>query len=120
MMTGAIFCSWLDYFIKHTPTIKEHQTQLIVDSPASQICIEVTDKARDNGIVRVTFPLYTSHKLQPLDRTVYVPMKRYFNTAYNDWQLSNPVKTIYIHDIRQLLGKAYMRAFTPENATSVA
>ena len=32
--------------------------------------------------------------------------------------MSNPGKTITIHDIAQLLGKTYPRAFTPENVTT--
>ena len=75
------------------------------------------DKAKENGVVLVIFPPHTNHKLQPLDKTVNGPLKTFFNTSCNYWQLSNPGKPITIYEIAQCLGKSYPRAFTSQNIT---
>ena len=65
----------------------------------------------------VTFPPSYSHKLQPLDRSVYGPLKRYYNATCNEWESSNPGKAMIIGlcDVAEKLGKAYSIAFVPEN-----
>ena len=44
--------------------------ELIMDNHTSHISVAVIDKAKGNEVILLTFPLHTSHKLQPLDRTV--------------------------------------------------
>ena len=43
-----------------------------------------------HGIVIVTFPPHCSHKLQPLNRSVFGPLKRYFNAASVTGMLKSP------------------------------
>ena len=117
-MNGEIFLTWVDHFIKHSNSSLENPSLLLMDNHCSHVTIQAIDKAKEHGITLLTFPPHTSHKLQPLDRTVYGPLKRYYNTACNDWQLANPGRPITIHDIGQCLGKAFPRAFTPENITA--
>ena len=117
-MSSEIFETWLDHFIEHSQSTQERPTLLLLDNHATHISISIIDKAKANGVVLLTFPPHTSHKLQPLDRTVYGPLKTYFNVAMNDYQLSHPGKTVTIYEIAECLGKAYPRAFTPENICS--
>ncbi|XP_054720937.1 piggyBac transposable element-derived protein 3-like [Uloborus diversus] len=42
---------------------------------------EVLDYLKDNGVTLYFFPPHCSHKLQPLDRSVYGPLKKHVNTA---------------------------------------
>ena len=114
-MDAEIFESWLDHFIKHSHSTKDNPTLLIMDNHVSHVSLAVIDKAKENGVVLLTFPPHTSHKLQPLDRTVYGPLKKYLHTACNDWMLSNPGKLITIYEVAQSLGKSYPRALKPEN-----
>lgn len=73
------------------------------------------DLAKENGVVMLRFPPHTSHKLQPLDRTVFGPYKSFYNDALNGWLLSSAGKPITIYDVAGLIGKAYNKAFTKEN-----
>ncbi|KAL3272558.1 hypothetical protein HHI36_014029 [Cryptolaemus montrouzieri] len=34
--------------------------------------------AKANGVILLTLPPHTSHKLQPMDRAIYKPLKRYY------------------------------------------
>lgn len=63
----------------------------------------------------VTLPPHTSHKLQPLDRGVFGPFKRFYNAAPDDHMVTHPAEPITIYDIPALAAQAYQRAFTPIN-----
>lgn len=117
-MTGDNFMLWLEHFAKHSHCSVEKHVLLVMDNHDSHITVQSLDYAKSNGIVLLTFPPHCSHKLQPLDRSVYGPLKKYYNAACNDWQLMNPGKPMTIYNIAENLGHAFPRAFTPENITS--
>ena len=117
-MTGDNFERWLHHFIQHSHCSVEHPVLLLMDNHDSHISIRSLDIAKANGIVMITFPPHCSYKLQPLDRSVYGPLKRYYNAACDSWQLRNPGKPMTIYDVAENLGEAFPRAFIPENITS--
>ena len=117
-MTGEKFEEWMDHFIAHSHCSDDNKVLLLMDNHESHISLSIIDKAKNNGITLLTFPPHCSHKLQPLDRTVYGPLKRYYNASSDAWQLSNPGKSISIYDVAGVLGNAYPRAFTNENIIS--
>lgn len=86
-----------------------------MDNHDSHISLSAINLAREAGIVLLTIPPHTSHKTQPLDRTVFGPYKTYFNKAANEWMLANPGKPITIYNIAQIVGKAYPQAFGQQN-----
>lgn len=111
----GLFVDYLKHFIKHVKPNIEKPTLLILDNHETHISIEALDLAKENGVVMLSFPPHTSHKLQPLDRTVFGPYKTFYNDALNGWLLSNPGKPITIYDVAGVIGKAYNKAFTKEN-----
>ena len=117
-MTSENFVLWLRHFISHSKCSKEAPVLLLLDNHASHISIETLDLAKSNGIHLLTLPPHCSHKLQPLDRTVYGPLKKFYNVACNAWQLRHPGQTITIYDVAENLGLSYPQAFTPGNITS--
>lgn len=89
-----------------------------MDNHDSHILIATLNLAKENGIVLLTFPPHTSHKLQPLDRTVYAPLKGFFNSfnsAAKSWMLSHPGSPISLYEIAELVGIAYPLAFMNKN-----
>uniref|UniRef100_A0A672R036 DDE-1 domain-containing protein n=1 Tax=Sinocyclocheilus grahami TaxID=75366 RepID=A0A672R036_SINGR len=68
-----------------------------------------------NGIIMLSFPPHCSHRLQPLDRSVYGPLKRHINSACDAWMWNNPGKTMSIYDIPEIVAVAYPLAATPLN-----
>lgn len=66
----------------------------------------------------LTIPPHASHKTQPLDRTVFGPLKAYYNTACDNWMVHNAGKPVTIYDIAECFGQAFLRAFTPHNIQS--
>ena len=76
------------------------------------------DTARSRGVVLLTIPPHTSHRLQLLDRSVYGPLKTAYNRAIDGWLRSNPGKTVTIYEIPTLVNQAQMIAMTPQNITA--
>ena len=117
-MTGENFAQWMQHFIQYSHCSVDHPVLLLMDNHDSHVNIATLDLAKANGIVMVTFPPHCSHKLQPLDRSVYGPLKRYYNAACNSWQMRNPGKPMTIYDVAENLGDAFLRAFSTENIIS--
>ena len=74
----------LDNLIARTICSKSNLILLILDN-YGYVSIQALQKAKDNGIALVTIPPHLSHKLQPLDVSVYYPFKEYFAQAMYDW-----------------------------------
>lgn len=117
-MQEADFILFLNHFHKHAKSTSENPCLLLLDNHGSHLSIEGLNFARSNGIVMLSFPPHCSHKLQPLDRTVYGPFKKFFNSACDDWMINNPGRTMTIYDIPQLVSHAYPLAMTPSNISS--
>lgn len=114
-MTGDNFVLFLHHFIKYTKCTKDRQVLVIMDNHDSHITPTGLQICKDNGIVLLTIPPHTSHKLQPLDRTVFGPFKTFLNQSGDEYMINNPAKPMSIYDIPSLIGKAFPRAFTPVN-----
>ncbi|GAA6080018.1 uncharacterized protein LOC119495270 isoform X1 [Tachysurus ichikawai] len=84
----------------------------------AHISLRALDLAKSKGIVMLTIPPHTSHRLQPLDKSVYGPFKTYYNRALDGWMRSNPGKTASIYHIPVCVNEAFMSAMTPQNICS--
>ena len=110
-----IFVQFLKHFIHRVKCTVDQKILLVLDNHESHISIEAITLAKKHGIIMLTFPPHTSHKLQPLDRGVFGPFKKYYSTACSSWMLINPGKPITIYDVAENVGKAFPLAFTPVN-----
>ena len=81
----------------------------------SHLSVELLDFVKVNGVMMLSFPPQCSHKLQPLDRCVYRPFKKYYNSERDGWFFEIPGRTMTIYDIAGVIGKAFPRAMTPIN-----
>lgn len=67
--------------VNHVKPTPENPMLLLLDNHHSHVAIDIILYAKANGIIMLSFPPHCSHKLQPLDRTVYGPLKRYVSVA---------------------------------------
>ena len=74
-MTYHNFLKFLEHFVKHIRASRDKKVLLLLDNHQSHIHIDILIYARDHGVVRLSFPPHCSHKLQPLDRSVFGPLK---------------------------------------------
>ena len=78
-MTAENFLIFVEHFVKFTRCTTEKPILLILDNHSSHLSIPVLNFCKRNGVVLLSFPPHTSHRLQPLDRTVYGPLKIIIN-----------------------------------------
>ena len=91
-----------------------------LDNHHSHIAFEVLNFAKSNHITILSFPPPGSHVLQPLDRTVFGPLKKYMSTVMDNW-LRDPYnvgKVMTIHALPAMVAYAFPKAMTPTNTTS--
>ena len=117
-MNEDIFLEYLNYFVSHVRSSHENKVLLIMDNLQAHISIQTIDFAKNNGVVLLTIPPHTSHKLQPLDVTCFGPFKRAFSVAMDDWMRTNPGRTVTIYDLPKMVTTAHTMAFTQANIQS--
>lgn len=114
-MQDEAFIKFLEHFKKHTNASPSHKVLLVLDNHSSHIHIDALDFCKTNGIVMLSFPPHCSHKLQPLDRSVFGPLKKAVNSTCDGWMRNHPGKTMSIYDIPGILGVAMPLVFTQSN-----
>lgn len=70
-ITSESFLKFTKHFHNHVRSTKDHPCLLVLDNHESHLSIEVINFCKENGIVMLSFPPHTSHRLQPLDRSGY-------------------------------------------------
>ena len=70
--------------------------------------------AKQNKLSLLTIPSHTSHRLQPLDRSGFRPLKSKYNQARTSG-CGLILKKYLQYNIPALVNKAYLAAFTPSN-----
>ncbi|XP_047135221.1 uncharacterized protein LOC124812487 [Hydra vulgaris] len=99
-----IFLKWFDHFVQEGHRSQHHPILLIMDNHKSHISIELMDKAKESNVVLLTLLPHCSHKLQPLDRSVFEPLKKFYSSACDSWLKAHPNTPMTIYDISENLG----------------
>ena len=74
--------------------------------------------ARRHGIKFLTIPPHTSHRLQPLDRTFFGPLKTFYSQEADKWMVNHLGRRITEFEITKLFRAAYERAAAMQNSVS--
>lgn len=74
-MKSAELCAFLHHFKEYARPTKDHPMLLLIDNNTSHLCVYGLDFCKENGISVLSFPPHCTHKLQPLDSTVFGPLK---------------------------------------------
>ena len=114
----GLFVKFLDHISDLTCYSKESKILVILDNHESHISLAAIDKARERGIVLLTIPPKTSHKLQPLDKSVFSPFKASYNRAADNSMRSNPGKRVTIYEIADLIHEAHLNFMVSRNILS--
>ncbi|CAG4953195.1 unnamed protein product [Parnassius apollo] len=117
-MMAELHVDVLKHIQRHTSCTKDNPILIICDNHESHVSIQAVNFCRDRGIVYLCLPPHTSHKLQPLDVSVFGPFKSRFKIAFNDWHIRNVGKTLSIYNIAERTKSAFLESFTPRNITS--
>ena len=104
------------HHVKYGP-ISNDEHLIIFDNHESDISPKLISEAKNHRTHFLMIPPHTSHKLQPLDRSVFGPFKTYYHKSMNEWMITpgNVGMPVTIYDVCTIAGKAYEAAFTPKN-----
>ena len=91
---------------------------LLLDNHAAHVSLTAVEFCRDHGIVLLTIPPKTSHKLQPLDVAVYNPFKKNYADGIDAWHRNHQGQTMNIYGIPIVVNSAYIEAFALSNITN--
>ena len=112
------FLKWLNLFVERVNPTEKEPILLILDGHASHKDLEVITFAKDHHIHMLSLPPHTSHRLQPLDRTVMKPFKNAYHEACSLWMRQYPNIKISLKDIAGLVGVAFSKICRMELAKS--
>lgn len=114
-MKSEDFVRYISHFIRSTKTTKESPALLLIDNHSSHLSIEALDLAAANGLTILTFPPHCSHKMQPLDVSVYGPVKGFYHNECTTWLKTHAGKILDIRHIPGLVSKSLDLACGPRN-----
>uniref|UniRef100_A0A6V7J286 Ig-like domain-containing protein n=1 Tax=Bracon brevicornis TaxID=1563983 RepID=A0A6V7J286_9HYME len=114
----TLFLMWLKHFKGHTHSSKENPVVIILDNHDSHISLESYQFCRDNGIVLVSLPSHTSHRMQPLDVSFFGPLKKAIKKQTDSFLKQNMGKRITVYEIASVFHHAYISVASIENAVS--
>lgn len=113
-----LFLEYLSHFKDNVQPTKENPVLLILDNHSSHLSLAAVNFCRKNGIYLLTLPPHSSHKMQPLDRGFFGPLKTKFAYECDKWLSSNPGRVIGQTEVAQLVNEAFKKVATVNNATS--
>jgi hypothetical protein len=105
-------------FVKHLficETFKSMAAVPLGDNHDSHLSVAALISWKGKGVTVLSFPSHCSHKLQPLDRSVYWQLKSYINRACDAWVTNQPGQTMTIYDLPGIINTSLHLAATPAN-----
>lgn len=109
------FATYMRHFIQHSHSSLESPNLLILDGHTSHLSIEALDLAAENGVTLLTLPPHCSHKLQPLDVSIFGPVRTYYAKFCSDWGKTHGTEPILMRHLVGLVSQTLDLALTPAN-----
>lgn len=113
-MTDEIGAQWFcEIFLKNCGDIRPQI--LIMDNHHSHESLSLLEAASDNNIKVLSFPPNTTHYLCPLDRAVFGPFQRAYDSVCSEFTTSCVNAIVNKLTFPKLLNEAYVQSFTRVN-----
>jgi hypothetical protein len=88
-----IFTQWLQHFIKVLKPCMDDPVILILDGKFSHTRNpDIIEMRRHHGVISVSLPPHSTHKLQPLDFSFMGPFKHYYSMEIKNWMKNHPYR----------------------------
>ena len=117
-MTAFLFSAWISHFIA---IVKEryrisarNRHLLILDGHGSHVTLEMVQKAKHEGLDIITLSSQTSHKLQPLDVSIFKPFKVAFRQYWDKWTIQNKGRGAQKEELAEWVSLELRKALIPK------
>lgn len=117
-MNQVLFLSWLEHFNKHAKPSLADPVLLVCDNHGSHISLAMYDFCKEHHIHVVSLPPHTSHKTQPLDVSLFGPLKNAFYRECDLYLKMTGHEKINMSDLSSLFNKAYVKVATMSKCES--
>ena len=117
-MNEELFLDWIKHFKEHTGSTPENPVLLILDNHCSHISLNMYNYTREYGIHMITLPPHTSHRTQPLDLTVFGPLKNALHKECQTYMNMNNYEKLTPLELIPLFTKAYLKIANAEKAVN--
>ncbi|XP_046969743.1 uncharacterized protein LOC124537073 [Vanessa cardui] len=107
-----LFVDWLKHFADFTKPSENEPILLILDNHSSHISLRAYEFCRSNNIVMLSLPPHGSHRIQPLDVSIYGPLKTAYKQECNLFIKNQFGKKITQNDLASLFRKAFQKIAT--------
>ena len=108
---SELFETWVtEHFVKHIPPARP--VLLLIDGHSTHVRLDVARRCRENGIILFALPPHTTHKLQPLDRGCFKPLKDNFRREANEYVQEHPGKFLTRFVFGKIFGKVYAKSIS--------
>ncbi|KAK9721772.1 DDE superfamily endonuclease [Popillia japonica] len=106
--------------VTHFLPRKENGKVLLILDGHSSHCSDsnVLDFAVENGIILLCLPLHTTHYLQPLDQSLFKPLKTNWQKTITNWISSHIGRKVTRYQFRSLFCSTWNLAAIVRNGTS--
>jgi len=112
-MQSTDFLQFMHHFIKYSNSSTDRPTLLLLDNHSSHLSVDVLDLAVANGVTMLSFPPHCSHRLQPLDVSVFKPLKGAYTARHNRF-IRNQGQALQLLHIPMLVRQAIGEAVRPQ------
>ena len=115
-MTSQVFTSFFDFFVTR---VKTRPILLIVDGHASHTSLDVVERAISEEITILKLPPHCTDLLQPLDVSVFKPLKDYYDQELTTEVHKDRAKNAVNHSqFVNIVCSAYPRGLSESNVKS--
>ncbi|XP_065681337.1 uncharacterized protein LOC136094970 [Hydra vulgaris] len=98
-----LFMDFIRHFVIHGNCSTTNKCLLILDGHKSHTeNLDLLNYASINGLHILSLPPHTSHKLQPLDRTLFKSLKSAYNLVCTTWMRKHPGRRITVDKLSGL------------------
>lgn len=111
-----LFTKWFDHFLEKTKPSATNPILLVLDGHHTHTRnLDVILKAKERFVTILCLPPHTTHKMQPLDKTVMGALKTFYNEEVRIFMRTEN-RAVTHFDVCQLLGRAYLKVQSGERS----
>ena len=114
-MDADTFTKWLQNFVDFVKPTADKKVLLVLDEHSTHVKnLKAIELARKENITMRCLPPHTTHKIQPLDRTLFKPLHTYYDQAAERWLRTHVGRVITPYQLCGLFN--YCKAATMSTA----
>ena len=107
----------LNFFVDFVKPNADKKVLLVLDGHSTHVKnLKAIELARKENVIMLCLPPHTTHKIQPLARTLFKPLQTYYNQAAERWLRTHVGRVITPYELCGLFNEAYCKAATMSTA----